>query len=102
MAPGGIYRGLRLYNFTENHDVDRLASTLTDPRHLFNVHTLLYTMPGVPSLYYGGEWAVEGKRTKWSDVDLRPCLDLGEMENRDQALCGHLARLARLRAAFPA
>ncbi len=101
-GPGGIYRGLRLYNFTENHDVDRLASTLTDPRHLFNVHTLLYTMPGVPSLYYGGEWAVEGKRTKWSDVDLRPCLDLGEMENRDQALCGHLARLARLRAAFPA
>ena len=101
-GPGGIYRGLTLYSFTENHDVDRLASTLTNPRHLSNVYTLLYTMPGVPSLYYGGEWAVEGKRTKWSDVDLRPCLDLGEMERRDQSLCGHLAKLAQLRAAFPA
>lgn len=101
-GPGGIYRGLPLYNFTENHDVDRLASTLANPRHLFHAYTLLYTMPGVPSLYYGGEWAVEGKRTEWSDVDLRPCLELSEMASRDQALCRHLMRLAELRAAFPA
>ena len=101
-GPGGIYRGLRLYNFTENHDVDRLASTLTDPALLENVYTLLYTMPGVPSIYYGGEWAVEGKRTPWSDVVLRPCLDLADMAKRDQSLCRHLAALARIRRSFPA
>ena len=101
-GPGGIYRGLALYNFAENHDVDRLASTLTDKRHLKNVYTLLYTMPGLPSLYYGGEWAVEGVRSKTSDAVLRPCLELADMQARDQALCGHLAALARIRAAFPA
>ena len=101
-GPGGIYRGLRLYNFTENHDVDRLASTLTDHALLENVYTLLYTMPGVPSIYYGGEWAIEGKRTPHSDVVLRPCLELSDMAKRDQGLCRHLSKLAGIRKAFPA
>ena len=101
-GPGGIYRGLALYNFAENHDVNRLTSTLAHRRHLENVYTILYTMPGIPSLYYGGEWAVEGTRSKTSDTVLRPCLELADMQARDQALCGHLAALARIRAAFPA
>ena len=101
-GPGGIYRGLALYNFAENHDVNRLASTLAHRRHLENVYTILYTMPGIPSLYYGGEWAVEGTRSKTSDTVLRPCLELADMQARDQALCGHLAALAQIRAAFPA
>ena len=101
-GPGGIYRGLALYNFAENHDVNRLASTLTDKRHLENVYTLLYAMPGVPSLYYGGEWAVEGVRSKTSDAVLRPCLELADMAGRDQGLCAHLKKLAAIRQAFPA
>ena len=101
-GPGGIYQKLCLYNFTENHDVDRLASTLTDPALLENVYTLLYAMPGVPSIYYGGEWAVEGKRTPHSDVVLRPCLELADMEQRDQDLCRHLSALSRIRRSFPA
>ena len=101
-GPGGIYKGLSLYNFTENHDVDRLASTLTDPAHLPNVYTMLYTMPGVPSLYYGGEWAEPGKKAGGNDAPLRPCLKLAEMEARDQSLCAHLTQLAAIRAAFPA
>lgn len=101
-GPGGIYRSLWLYNFADNHDVDRLASTLTNPKHLQNVYTMLYTMPGSPSLYYGSEWAVEGKRTPHNDTALRPCLDLEDMKQRDQSLCAHLAQLTRLRQAFPA
>lgn len=101
-GPGGIYRGLCLYNFADNHDVDRLASKLTNPRHISNVYTLLYTMPGVPSLYYGSEWAIPGARTSTSDDALRPCLELKEMEALDQSLCAHLAALAQIRAAFPA
>ena len=97
-GPGGIYQGLYLYNFAGNHDVDRVASLLTDPDHLFDLYTILYTMPGMPSLYYGDEWAVEGKRSKTSDAVLRPCLELQE----DGPLCAHLAKLARIRAAFPA
>lgn len=101
-GPGGIYRDICLYNFADNHDVNRLASTLRNPAHLANVYTLLYTMPGIPSVYYGSEWALEGVRSKTSDAVLRPCLELEEMAQRDQGLCAHLARLTAIRAAFPA
>ena len=59
-------------------------------------------MPGVPSLYYGSEWAIPGARSKTSDAVLRPCLDLTAMLQQDQSLCGHLSLLARIRSAFPA
>ena len=101
-GPGGIYQNLALYNFADNHDVDRLASKLKEPAHLENVYTLLYTMPGIPSLYYGSEWALKGERTKTSDAPLRPHLELKEMEALDQSLCAHLAKLAAIRTAFPA
>ena len=101
-GPGGIYQNLILYNFADNHDVDRLASKLNDPAHLENVYTLLYTMPGIPSLYYGSEWAIPGARSKTSDVVLRPHLELKEMMELDQSLCAHLAKLAAIRSAFPA
>lgn len=82
---GGIYRGLRLYSFVDNHDVDRLASKLIEPRHLFPVYTLLYTLPGTPSLYYGSEWGIEGKKEGPVDDYLRPKVDLEEaLENPKQ------------------
>ena len=31
---GGIYKGLRLYSFVDNHDVDRIASKLNVPEHI--------------------------------------------------------------------
>ena len=59
-------------------------------------------MPGAPSVYYGSEWALEGTRDRHSDAALRPCLELGEMMERDQSLCAHLSKLARLRQELPA
>ena len=59
-------------------------------------------MPGVPSIYYGSEWALKGERTRDSDAPLRPCLKLEDMMELDQSLCAHLAKLAKIRAAFPA
>ncbi|MFY0574859.1 alpha-amylase family glycosyl hydrolase [Cystobacter fuscus] len=56
----GIYRDLLLYNFVDNHDVNRIASTLKDPAHLLPLHLMLFTIPGVPSIYYGSEWGQEG------------------------------------------
>jgi cyclomaltodextrinase / maltogenic alpha-amylase / neopullulanase len=71
---GGIYRDLRLYSFADNHDVDRVASLLTDPAHLSPLYTLLFTMPGVPSIYYASEWGMEGKKLDGNDEPLRPAL----------------------------
>lgn len=103
-GPDGIYRGLALYSFCDNHDVDRVASRLRDPAHLYPLHCLLFTMPGIPSLYYGSEWGIAGTRTATSDRALRPALELDAMQHRPPhpELPGAIARLARLRATSPA
>lgn len=79
-ANGGMYRGRRLYSFVDNHDVDRLPSKLNNPANLVPVYTLLYTLPGIPSVYYGSEWGISGKKEGGNDDPLRPCLNLSEME----------------------
>ncbi len=52
--------GLRLQTFTGNHDVTRLASQLTDERHLPHALVVLFTVAGLPSVYYGDEQAFRG------------------------------------------
>jgi glycosidase len=69
-----MYRDLTLYNFLDNHDVNRIASTIADEAHLLPVYGLLFTVPGVPSIYYGSEWGLRGSRTAHSDADLRPAI----------------------------
>lgn len=82
---GGIYRNTKLYSFVDNHDVDRLASKLTVKENLNPVYTLLYTLPGVPSIYYGSEWGIEGKKEGGNDDPLRPRLDLEEIKGNAPA-----------------
>ncbi len=97
---GGIYRGVNLYNFADNHDVNRVASRLANPAHLRTLYSLLLTMPGAPSIYYGSEWGIRGERNTLSDEALRPELDLQELiHNPPQTdLPGLIAQLARVRA----
>ena len=46
--------------FVGNHDVTRLASRLTDDRHLPHALVVLLTTGGVPAIYYGDEQAFRG------------------------------------------
>lgn len=102
-GPGGIYRGLHLYNFADNHDVDRIASILKDPVHLYPLNVLLFTIPGIPSIYYGSEWGQSGKRTRSSDDALRPALDIPAGDATPHAdLARAISRLAALREQLPA
>ena len=101
-ANGGIYQNIYTYNFVDNHDVNRIASTLKDKNHLNNIYTLMYTMPGVPSVYYGSEFGIEGKRTQYSDIELRPCLDLNNVENANYDLFNHIVKLGKVRLALEA
>lgn len=96
---GGIYRDLPLYNFVDNHDVNRVASNLRNPAHLYPLYCLLFTMPGVPSIYYGSEWGLEGERTKSDDRPLRPNLGLENIrQNAPQpGLEKTIGRLAQIR-----
>ena len=70
--------GLKLYNFTDNHDVERIYTRLNNKTHFAPVHILLYTLPGVPSIYYGSEFGIEGKKERFSDDSLRPALSLAD------------------------
>ncbi len=75
-ASGGLFddamrRGKLPYNFSDNHDVDRLATSLHDKRHLFPALALLWGMPGHPSIYYGSEFGIEGAKSD-GDAGLRP------------------------------
>jgi glycosidase len=72
----GIYKGMNLYNFADNHDVDRIASKLKDAAHLYPLYILLFTLPGVPSIYYGSEWGILGKKEGGNDLPLRPYIDI--------------------------
>lgn len=69
--PWCLYRGKHLVNFVDNHDVVRIASQLENSHHLPLIYVLLMTMPGIPCLYYGSEWGIEGKKN-WNDTELRP------------------------------
>ena len=69
---------LDLYNFVDNHDVERIYTKLSNKAHFAPVHVLLYTLPGVPSIYYGSEFGIEGKKERTSDDSLRPALNLAD------------------------
>lgn len=98
-GPEGIYRGLPLYAFADNHDVNRVASMLRNPAHLYPLYALLLTMPGVPAIYYGSEWGVGGVKRHGDDSPLRPAL--GAPVNPEVMPHPHLAtairRFAQLR-----
>lgn len=69
---------LDLYNFVDNHDVERIYTKLSNKAHFAPVHVLLYTLPGVPSIYYGSEFGIGGKKERTSDDSLRPALNLAD------------------------
>lgn len=103
---GSNPNGFKLYNFVDNHDVERIYTKLNNKAHYTPVHILLYTLPGIPSVYYGSEFGIEGKKEKFSDASLRPALSyedykdavqnnpctkliaaLGKTRQRSKALC---------------
>ena len=95
---------LDLYNFVDNHDVERIHTKLQNKAHFAPVHVLLYTLPGVPSIYYGSEFGINGKKEKFSDASLRPALDLNDYadaatKNPCTAL---IAALGKVRQGTPA
>ena len=92
----GIYKNLYLYNFADNHDVTRVASIIRDKALLKNVYTMLYTMPGAPSIYYGSEFGVEGRVDRHSDYDVRREMNLNALENPDYELFEHICKLGRI------
>lgn len=97
-SKSGLYKDLYLYNFADNHDVDRVASSLKHSQHLYPLYLLLFTMPGIPSIYYGSEWELKGAKTNGSDAPMRPDLDLEHLnQSRSGDLKDAISRFSALR-----
>ena len=94
--------GRQLYTFLDNHDENRIASKLKKKEHLPLAYLLLFTLPGIPSVYYGGEWGIEGMRTNTSDTDLRPCIAIKESKERHCELTDFISKAAHIHAEEPA
>jgi len=61
-------------------------------------------MPGIPSVYYGSEFGIDGKKQNGSDAALRPPLDprMLAAQGQGQDVASTIARLSAVRAAAPA
>ncbi|WP_127131575.1 alpha-amylase family glycosyl hydrolase [Georgenia sp. SYP-B2076] len=65
--------------FVGNHDVTRVATQVTDARHLPHAVVLLLTLGGTPSVYYGDEQGFEGVKEErlGGDDAIRPAFPAG-------------------------
>lgn len=95
--PWDLYTGKHLLDFVDNHDVPRIATQLDDKAQLRPLYGLLFGMAGVPCVYYGSEWGIEGEQ-KFGDHELRPALDAPEWNELTSWICD----LAAARAKSPA
>ena len=95
----GIVGNTRLYTFTDNHDVARIYSKLNNKAHMVPVAILQYTVPGIPSIYYGSEFGIEGNKEYGSDWNLRPALSLKEF-NEESELVQLFTKLGRIKQQF--
>ena len=86
-----LYKGKHLFSFVDNHDVGRIASVLDNPYHILAAYGMIYGMPGIPIIYYGSEWGIEGKKSD-GDPALRPSVDKPEWNE----LTDFISRLAKI------
>ena len=93
--PWALYTGKQLLNFVDNHDVARAATALYEKRNLLNLYTVLFTMPGIPCVYYGSEYGAEGGKGN-NDYDLRPPFSAFERD-KNKALYEHVQKLCKIR-----
>lgn len=91
--------GLKLYNFVDNHDVERIYTKLNNKSHFIPVHILMYTLPGIPSIYYGSEFGIDGQKQRGSDDSLRPAISYEQYINATMKnnLTDFICRLGKIR-----
>lgn len=107
------FRGNRFsWNFLSNHDLPRFYSILKNKRNYLPALVFMYSLPGIPVIYYGEEKGMEGL----ADPANRGCMQFGgQSENAGGGACENaggdpcenaafvslLKRLNRVRAEHP-
>lgn len=95
----GICGQTKLYTFVDNHDVERIYTKLNNKAHMKSVMLLDYMLPGIPSVYYGSEYGVEGRKGGGDDWALRPSLELKDFDD-NAPLPSLIARLGKIKKDF--
>ena len=91
-----IYANMMMMNFADNHDVTRLASIVRKQEYLKLVYGTMFSMPGVPCIYYGSEWGMQGKKQN-GDQELRPYFENSETNE----LSHFIKRIIAIRSKTP-
>lgn len=84
----------RSWTFLENHDTKRFASVVPFRRRLFVGYALLFTLPGTPVIFQGGEFGMKGDTAGASRAPV-----VWDRRKWDRALFERVRRLVRLRLA---
>ena len=92
-----LYKGKHLLSFVDNHDVTRIASNLTNEKHLPLIYALCFGMPGIPCVYYGSEWGAKANKSE-GDPALRACFEQPQWNE----LCDFIGKLSAAKKNSPA
>lgn len=86
------------YNLIDSHDTTRIMEICSNNNDLVKLpYLFLFTFPGAPSIYYGGEVGLSGKH----DPDNRRCM-IWDEKSQDKDLYKHITRLIDLRKQYQA
>jgi neopullulanase len=86
------------YNLLDSHDVPRFLTLAQGDKSILKLAaTLMMTYPGAPSIYYGSEIGLVGRR----DPDCRRAMPWDESQ-WDMDLLNHYKKLIHIRKAHPA
>lgn len=87
-----------LYNLVDSHDTTRILEICSDNIELVKLpYLFLFTFPGAPSIYYGGEIGLSGKH----DPDNRRCMPW-DKEHHNTSIKSHIQKLITLRNEYHA
>lgn len=93
----GIYNYFLPFNFVDNHDQSRLASIVDKPQYLYTIYILLFSIVGIPSIYYGSELGIKGLKSINLDKDIRPYIDITNYEPQEKDLLKVIKKLSKIR-----
>jgi glycosidase len=94
----------RLINFIDNHDRDRFLALADDNyQRLRTALTFMYTVRGIPDLYYATEQAYYGggKPTEWAGIANLANREKQVDWNQNATIYKWIQRLTQIRSAYP-
>ncbi|MFX0199772.1 MAG: alpha-amylase family glycosyl hydrolase [Candidatus Hodarchaeota archaeon] len=96
----GLLKNIVLMNFLGNHDTTRIRSILTDERQIISAFLILFTLNGIPKIYYGDEIGLTGIVDQSDAAVRKPMIKPGEAwPSQGKSILNNICKFIRLRKA---